>query len=437
MDYNVQSMRENLVLTRSWEPMEFSGWQDENISWKTDCDIGDWSQMVEYRVEGPDALRFFSDFAVNNFDNEKFVINQAKHVIFCTKKGYVIGEGILIRLGESAFEFQSGGPVWSWLDYNCKLGGYHLTCAEKRDAKFKYQVSGPKSLFLLEEATGQSLRDIKFMHVGKAKILNIEVDMLRQGMSGEIGFEIQGPKAFGQQIYSYIYELGKKYNIRRIGAKTAMVKHMEACFPTVVHDYLPAVLTDEEPGYFETYRERFQDFKRFLKISGSYEGTSLEDWYRTPTELGWSNRISLTHDFYGKQALAVLKQNPPRTLVTLVWNEEDVMDVVCSTFRDQEQYDYMELPRTQWYSNHADKVLDGDKVIGIATNRIFSQFFQKTISHCSIDTEYAQVGREVIVVWGEPGHKQKMIRATVAPSPFKADNRYVDLTSLPEQYAKK
>ena len=266
MEYDVQSMRENLVLTRSWEPMEFSGWQDENLSWKTDCDIGDWSQMVEYHVAGPDALKFFSDFAVNNFADDKFALRQAKHIIFCTKKGYVIGEGILIRFGEDDFEFQSGGPVWSWLDYNCKMGGYHLTCAEKRDAKFKYQVSGPKSLFLLEEVTGQSLRDIEFMHVGKAKILGVDVDMLRQGMSGEIGFEIQGPKAFGQRIYDYIYEQGKKYNIRRIGAKTAMVKHMEASFPTVVHDYLPAVLTDEENGYFETYRERFNDFKRFLKV---------------------------------------------------------------------------------------------------------------------------------------------------------------------------
>ena len=93
----------------------------------------------------------------------------------------------------------------------------------------------------------------------------------------------------------------------------------------------------------------------------------------------------------------------------------------------------MELPRTQWYSNHADKVLDGGKVIGIATNRIFSQYFRKTISHCSIDTEYAQMGREVVVVWGEPGHRQKHIRATVAPSPFKEDNRYIDLHNMPKE----
>ena len=429
MELDVSKMRENLVLTRSWEPMEYTGWADENVSWKTDSDIGDWSQMVEYHVSGPDALKFFSAYAVNNFDDEKYAIGQAKHIIFCTSKGHLIGEGILIRYGKEDFEFQSGGPVWSWLDFNAKKGEFNLTVAEKRDTKFKYQVSGPKSLFLLEEVTGQSLRDIKFMHVGKASILGVEVDMLRQGMSGEVGFEIQGPKEMGRRIWNHIFEVGQKYNIRRIGAKTAMVKHMEACFPTVVHDYLPAVM--EEEDYFEAYREQFKDFTRFLKVSGSYEGTSISDWYRTPTEFGWSNRINLNHEFHGKEALAELKANPPRTLVTLVWNAEDVADIEASMVRDEEPYDYMELPRTQWYSCNAHKVLCGGKVVGIATNRIFSYYFHKTISHCSIDTELAVMGKEVEVIWGEPGHRQKTVRATIAPSPFKQDNRYVDLHTLP------
>ena len=430
MNYDIQKMRKDLVLTRSWEPMEYSGWADENLSWKTDCDIGDWSQMVEYRVSGPDALKFFSDFAVNKFDDLKYAIGQAKHVIFCSKKGYIIGEGILIRFGKDDFEFQSGGPVWSWLDYNCKNGSYNLTCAEKRDAKFKYQVSGPKSLRLLEEICGQSLRDIKFMHVGKATIMGVEVDMLRQGMSGEIGFEIQGPKPMGNLIYDYIYQHGKAYNIRRIGAKTAMVKHMEACFPTVVHDYLPALTGDEERGYWEAYRERFNDFARFMKVSGSFEGEKIEDWFRNPVELGWANRVNLDHDFYGKEALAKIKANPQRKLVTLVWNKEDVADIVSSMVRDENPYDYFELPRTQWYSCNAHKVMDGEKVIGIATNRIFSYYFHETISHCSIDISYADIGREVQVVWGEPGHRQKVVRATVARSPYKTDHRYVDLNTV-------
>lgn len=435
MKVDVNRMRENLVQTRSWEPMEYSGWQDENISWKKDCDIGDWSQMVEYRVSGPDALKFFSDFAVNDFS--KFEMLQAKHAIFCSKKGYVIGEGIVIRFGEDDFEFQSGGPVWSWLDFNCKSGSYDLICAEKRDDKFKFQVSGPKSLYLLEEVTNQNLRDIKFMHISKAKILDVEVDMLRQGMSGEIGFEIQGPKEHSKLIYDYIYEKGQPYSIRRIGGRTAMVKHMEASFPTVVHDYLPALTGEAEQDYWNEYRERFDNFSRFLKVSGSFEGNKVEDWFRNPCELGWSNRINLEHDFYGKEAIASIKSNPQRKLVTLIWNPEDVASIAKSMFLEEVPFDYFELPRTQWYSCRADKVLADGKVVGIATNRCFSYFFRETISHCSIDIDYSDVGKEVAVVWGNPGSRQKSVRAKVAPSPYKSDARYTDLNTLPTNLAEK
>ena len=91
MEYDVKKLREDLVITRSWEPMEYTGWQDENLSWKEDCYIGDWSQMVEFHVTGPDALRLFSDYAGNSL--EKFELRQAKHVIFCNQEGKIIGEG--------------------------------------------------------------------------------------------------------------------------------------------------------------------------------------------------------------------------------------------------------------------------------------------------------------------------------------------------------
>jgi vanillate/3-O-methylgallate O-demethylase len=430
MELDINKMREGVRITRSWEPLEYTGWQDENISWHEECYIGDWSQMVEYHVSGPDALKFFSDFAVNNF--MKFEIRQAKHIIFPNKKGHIIGEGILIRFGEDEFEFQSGGPVWSWVDYNCKKGDYNVA-SEKADKRFKFQVSGPKALYLLEKITGKSLRDIRFMHVGEAEIQGVKVDMLRQGMAGEIGFEIQGLKEAGRMIYQYIFEHGKEFNIRRIGGRTAMVNHMEACFPTVVHDYLPALTEEAEQDYWEAYKGKFDNFKRFFKIAGSFEAEDVTDWYRNPYELGWGGRINYEHGFYGKEALWAIKDSPKtRKIVTLVWEKEDVIDVLSSTIRDSEPYTYMELPRTQWYCNDASKVVEGDKVIGIATNRCFSYYFREMISHCSIDPEYAKIGKKVTVVWGNPGGRQKLIRATVAQSPYKTDHRKEDLTALPK-----
>jgi vanillate/3-O-methylgallate O-demethylase len=53
------------------------------------------------------------------------------------------------------------------------------------------------------------------------------------------------------------------------------------------------------------------------------------------------------------------------------------------------------------------------------------------LSLCTIDVEHADVGTEVTVVWGEAGTPQKEIRATVAPAPYKQDNRRVDVAALP------
>jgi len=259
-------------------------------------------------------------------------------------------------------------------------------------------------------------------------------------MAGEIGFEVQGPKEKSKEIYDVIYQAGKEFNIRRIGSRTSMVNHLEACFPTVVHDYLPALTGEGEKDYWDAYNVKdadgfdwFGSLERYLKVKGSFESDDISAWYRSPIEFGWGSRVSFNHEFYGREALEKEVANPKRKIVTLVWDTEDVIDVQTSLYRDEEPYDYMELPRHQWYCNYANKVMDGDKVIGIATNRCYSYYFRETLSHCIIDTAYASPGTKVTVVWGDPGSRQKIIRATVARSPYKTDNRYADLKALPEK----
>lgn len=237
-----QKYRTGVDVSTSWGKLEFTGWADENVSWKETCCVGDWSYLDELRVEGPEALKFFSDFIVNSV--AKFAIGQAKHVICCNKSGKVIGEGVLMRHGEQSFEFNARGPVTPWLEYNLVKGGYQASSTTSI-SDFKYQVSGPNSIYLAEKLTGIDLRDVGFMHFRKAQIAGCELYLLRQGMAGEIGFEIHGAIANGQKVYQAILEAGKEYGLRRMGARTAMINHLEAGFPTVTHDYLPAV---EEPA---------------------------------------------------------------------------------------------------------------------------------------------------------------------------------------------
>lgn len=433
---NIQTMRTGLDIAASWGRLEYSGWQDENMSWKEDVYLGDWSYLDELRVTGPDALQLFSDFAVNSF--AKFAIGQAKHAIFCNLDGKVIGEGILARWAEDDFLFNARGPVSTWLEYNFKKGAYKADLSIKI-SEFKFQVSGPKSLELLELLTNESLRDIKFMHFREATIAGHQVRLLRQGMAGEIGFELQGPGTIAEVIRNAVLDSGKAFNIRRMGARTAMVNHLEAGFPTVTHDYLPAITGEAEREYFELYNvkvtddgspEWYQSFERCMKVKGSFEGEDPSAWFRSPVELGWTRNIKFDHDFYGREALERETADPKRGIVTLVWNEEDVKDVYDSYFQHGEPYDFMDWPRGQWFAMYTSTVLASETVIGSTTSRGYSYYFRKVLSHGVLDLAYTQPGTKVEVLWGDPGHRQKKIRATVHAYPFKPDNRRTELASV-------
>ena len=409
--------------TSRWGQPEYTNWQDESLSWKEACYIGDWSFLWERRFHGPDVLKLFSDVSVNSF--EKFALNQSKHVIHCDEDGKVIHEGILTRLGEEEFMLFGRGSFW--VDYKLRHGSYNAT--SEADDWFNFQVSGPNAVHVVEKACGQSVRDIKFMHNGKITIAGHEVLALRQGMAGEIGYELQGPTEHSAEIYQAILEAGQDFGIRRLGGRTAFINHLEACFPTIVTDYLPAIFGEGMKDYLAEFKAAMPAFASTFNVAGSFEGQKIEDWYRSPVELGWGKNLKFDHDFIGRAALEKEVANPKRLIRTLVWNPDDLVDVYASLYREGAPFDFVEMPRDQRGFMYADKVMIDGKLVGVSTSRGYSFFFRQMLSLCTIDVEHCEPGTEVRVIWGNPGRPQKEIRATVAPAPYKHDNRRADIAS--------
>lgn len=377
--------------TTRWGLPEYTNWIDETNSWKESCYIGDWSFLWERRFDGRDVLKLFSDISVNSF--AKFDIGQSKHVIHCGDDGRVIHEGILSHLG--AEEFMLFGRGCFWADYKLRHGNYRAT--SRPDDWFNFQVSGPKAIYVVERAAQQSLRDVKFMHSGEIRIADCEVLALRQGMAGEIGFELQGPAAFSKAVYDAVLEAGREFGIRRLGGRAVFINHLEACFPTIVTDYCPAIFSDEMDEYRAEFQAALPASAVTFNIAGSFEADDISAWYRSPVELGWGKNVKFDHDFIGRAALEQEVASPKRIMRTLV---------------------YM------------DKVVKDDRLVGISSSRGYSYYFRKMLSLCVIDVALSEPGTEVEVVWGNPGKPQKNIRATVAPAPYKKDNRRADLKAL-------
>ncbi len=151
---------------------EFTNWRDEQRSWRETCALFDQSHhMTDLYVEGPDALKLFSDLGVNTFKN--FKVDQAKQFVACNHNGHVIGDAILFYLAENKFNLVGRPPAANWVQYNLETGGYKATAdRDERSAvnqgrrkTFRYQVQGPHALKVMEKVTGKPAPDIRFFHM--------------------------------------------------------------------------------------------------------------------------------------------------------------------------------------------------------------------------------------------------------------------------------
>ncbi|WP_201120258.1 aminomethyltransferase family protein [Enteractinococcus helveticum] len=419
MDFTVEEMRqepEGYAWSRFGQP-EYTNWLDESMSWKETCYIGDWSFLWQHRFTGPDALKLISDFTVNNF--EVFDLYQSKHAVHTNKDGKVIHEGVLTRFGDEDFMVHGRGGFW--LAYNLEKGNYDASVTN--EDWFMYQVSGPNALALLQKLSGsQDLADARYMRAVTITVAGHEIFALRQGMAGEIGFELQGPSSIGAEIYQAVLEAGRDFGIRKMGGRIAMINHLEASFPTIATDYIPAIFDEDMSGYREYFLSSMPPFAKPAYINGSYDGKDISEYYRSPIELGWAKVVTTKrNDYLGAEALAAEKQSPKRVLRTLEWNGDDVLEVQRSLFEPGEHFAYMEMPRDQRGYMWADRVEVDGELVGVATSRGYSYYFRKMLSLATINVDHADVGTEVEVLWGAPGQRQKAIRAVVCPAPYKED----------------
>jgi vanillate/3-O-methylgallate O-demethylase len=409
---------------------EFTNWRDEQRSWRDTCALFDQSHhMTDLYVKGPDALKVFSDLGINTFKN--FKVNQAKQFVACNHDGYVIGDAILFYLDNESFNLVGRPPAANWVQYNVETGGYNAT-AERDERSFvnqgerkayRYQVQGPNAFKVMEKVTGQTPPEVRFFNIGVFRIAGHDVKALRHGMVGQPGWELYGPWEEGEAVRDAIVAAGKAFGIRQVGARTYPTSCLESGW---IPSPLPAIYTGD----------KMQDYRRWLKstsyeamasLGGSFVSKNIEDYYLTPWDLGYGQFVKFDHEFVGKAALEKMVDQQKYRKVTLVWNGDDTAGDFRSLFQEGEISKYIDLPLANYSTLPYDKVVKGGKAVGISTYTGYTYNERAVISLGIVDKDLAD-GSEVTVVWGEEGggtskptverHKQKEIRAIVAPAPI-------------------
>jgi glycine cleavage system aminomethyltransferase T len=349
-----------------------------------------------------------------------------------TKEGLCMQDGLCIRISDDEFLAFHLSP---YLDWAIEKGDYDIEMKDLTGDVFNYQLGGPRSLEIAEAVTGDNLHDITFAGHRVSSIDGMDVRVIRIGMAGTLAYEIHGEFKDAIAVYQAIREAGKPYGLKRLGRHAYWNVHTEAGFPQSGIHFFDAWDKDEE--FITHLREIGGDFGRQgAELNGSM-GSDIEARRFNPVELGWGHLVKFDHDFVGKEALRKIMDNPHREMRTLVWNPEDILDIWKSEFEQGEPYAILEGPEDYRpdgvFEYVQDKILKDGNFIGVSTGRMFSWKYRKMLSLGIINPEFAELGTEVAVLWGNPGTRQKEIRAIVSRFPYLCDNRCenVDVSTIP------
>lgn len=394
----------------------FNGWEAETMSWKKSCYIhAGLSNLGPVSIKGPDAKRYLQGLVINSF--EHFPVGTMKHAVACREDGLIVSHGIVERKAEDEFE-----------TYASFLGLPRERVALDVDIRvlkgYLFQIAGPRSLDVLERATGESLRDLRFLTFRNTRIGDVGTEIARIGMSGNLAFELHGPIEEGPRVYEAVLQAGREVGIERLGWGSYLVNHVEGGFPQMTWTFAPAPAGNIE-----------QDpLLRRHEISGSVDSGDWRARWRTPVEVRWQKMAKFDHEFPGRAALEREIASPRRTTVTLRWDPDDVLDIQASLLRNGPAYKQIDLPYAPnvWPQAHADHVLVRGRRIGVSSGTIYSYYFREVLSMGCIDVDHSAIGTEVVVQWGDHGGAIKDVRARVERFPYLTEgrNRDVDLANL-------
>lgn len=411
---------------------EFSNWVDEQIAWRTSVIFQNMSHhMTDVFLRGPDVIRLLSDLGINSFEN--FGPMQAKQYVVCNYDGQFIGDAVLFCEEENAVSIVGKPMAANWVRYHAETGDYNVEVelvdrpsAILTDRKrFRFQVQGPNADALLAELNGGALPDIAFFKMGTFNVGPHKVVALNHRMSGFPGYEFWGPSEVGEEVRDLILKAGEAYGLTQIGGRTYPVT---AAVSGWVGSILPAIFTGDKMRSYREWLPAASPEGR-QAIGGSLATGNVEDFYRTPYDLGYGFMIKFDHDFIGRDALEAMTPEKSRKKVRLLWNQEDVVDIYASAFRDGDRYKKIELPVGNYSVAPSDRVMLGDETVGVSYYPAYSEADRTCISLASIRSDLAIEGQELTLIWGEPNggsgkptverHVQKSVRVVVDPNPIK------------------
>ncbi len=376
-----------------WGPYQvvdiFTDFRQELKAMRRDATLNEMSPLNKYRFSGPDAPRLADRLITRDAVTQG--VGQILYSPWCNEAGKIVGDGLIFRTHETKYIFVAG-PSDEWFASNA--AGMDVEIEDVTAEIGIMAVQGPKSPEVLQAATGEDVSDLRFSHIRRTEIGGMAVDVMRQGFTGERGYELWVDAGDAVAMWDALVDAGEPFGLIPAGEYAIDIARVEAGLLIIGADYRgggPDPTMDNvddpharPPSPFEMRMGRFVDFGK--------------------------------DDFNGKQALLDEQAagGPPLRMVGL---EIDWKALVALQLEGAGVSDLM--PRV---SRDALPIVRDGRRVGMATSVTWGPSVGKLIGFGHIEKELEPSGTELSVQW-PMGDELVTIGASVTDLPFLAHHR--------------
>lgn len=218
-------------------PYEYTGTKDELLAARNTAWLGVYlsnAYSPRYEIFGPDAEELLNRVCVNR-DFNKLPIGGSRHGLICNDKGQILATGVISKIADHRYRTYFMNPI---LAYYVATSGLDVQAESFHE--YFFQIDGPKSLEILEKATGCDLHDLKFARNKVVQINGTDMLVHRLGMSGSLAYEVHGDIANAEMVFGTLKEVGKEYGMRLLGCTNYCQNHSSGGYPNqYIHFNLP------------------------------------------------------------------------------------------------------------------------------------------------------------------------------------------------------
>ena len=345
----------------------------------------DMSPLSKFDIIGPDSKAFLNYLVTRDISKQQ--VGQILYTPWCNPEGKLVNDGVIFKHSEDHFRI-SCDPQLLWLSQNALSFDVNVV-----DVSLDFgilSIQGPKSRQKLEQSFGQSLSGLKFSRFHQFQVSGLQVFVMRQGFTGELGYELWVKAPDGTALWEILFEGDSSHeNLLPAGFYSHDVARMEAGLIIPGPDYTGAG-TDNDRGAASPV---------------------LQMDIRSPFEAGLNRFVHFDKtEFIGKAAL--LKEWERRTFRRMKGLVIDWSDL--ASVQEKKGLQPVCVPHPIWIP--LDVTMHG-KNIGRATSITWSPAIGNIAGFAFLDEKFAISGQNVTVEM-PIGDEFCAVRGKVADIPF-------------------